>query len=91
MRIFSKLIFLGLFLGLLFVAVTHAVSEELIQPTRTLQSSEITPGRLSVFSEPPGLDVFLYHSNHDITVKEKLEVYKLPFLGFSTVSVDIQR
>jgi PEGA domain len=59
MRIFPKLLFLGLFFGLLFVVVTLAVSGDLIQPTRTLQSSEITPGTLSVFSEPPGLDVFL--------------------------------
>jgi hypothetical protein len=62
MRIFPKLLFLGFSLVLLFVAVTQAVGGELIKPTRTLQSSEKTPGELSVFSEPPGLDVFLDQS-----------------------------
>lgn len=62
MRIIPKLTFLGLFTGCLFVVVTHALSGDLIEPTRTLQSSEKIPGNISVFSEPPGLDVFLDHS-----------------------------
>lgn len=32
---------------------------ELIEPTRSLKSSPEDPGRLTVFSEPPGLDVRL--------------------------------
>ena len=74
MRFFPKLLFLGLFLGLLFVVVTLAVSGDLIKPTRTLQSSEITPGTLSVFSEPPGLDVYLNHSNIGKTPVRSIEV-----------------
>jgi len=74
MRIIPKLFFLGLFLAFLFVAATHAVSKELIKPTRTLQSSEKTPGRLSVFSEPPGLDVFLNHSKIGKTPILSMEV-----------------
>ena len=74
MRIFSKLLFLGIFLSLLFVVVTVAESGELIKPTRTLQSSEKIPGRLSVFSEPPGLDVFLDQSNIGKTPILSMEV-----------------
>ena len=74
MRIFPKLFLMGLFLIFVFVVVTHAVGGELIQPTRTLQSSEKSPGNLSVFSEPSGLEVFLDQSNigktpiHDVEV-----------------------
>ena len=74
MRIFSKLSFLGLFLVFLFVAVTSVISGELIKPTRTLQSSEKIPGSLSVFSEPPGLDVFLNRSNIGKTPILSMEV-----------------
>ena len=59
MRIYSRLLFSSLFLVFLFAAATSAVCGELIKPTRTLQSSEKTPGNISVFSEPPGLDVLL--------------------------------
>ena len=74
MRIFSKLIFLGFFLSLLFVVVTVAESEELIQPTRTLQSSETSTGSLYVYSEPPGLEVFLDQSTIGKTPILSLEV-----------------
>jgi len=36
-----------------------AWSSELIKPTRTLDSAGEKPGKLSVFSEPPGLEVAL--------------------------------
>ena len=62
MRIFPKLIFLSVFLVFMLVAVTFSISGELIEPTRTIQSSEKAIGRISVFSEPPGLDVFLNNS-----------------------------
>ena len=62
MKIFPKLLFLCLFPVFLFGTVTFAVGGELIQPTRTLKSAEKLPGELSVFSEPPGLDVFLNQS-----------------------------
>jgi hypothetical protein len=74
MRIFPKLLLLVFFLGLLFVAVTQAVSEELIKPTRTLKSSETRPGTLSVFSEPPGFDVFLNLTNIGKTPILSMEV-----------------
>jgi len=34
-------------------------SGELVQPTRTLEDGEIQTGHLSVFSEPPKMDVYL--------------------------------
>ncbi|HUV78721.1 MAG TPA: PEGA domain-containing protein [Desulfobacterales bacterium] len=74
MKIFPKLFLLGLFLVFLFVAVTQAVGGELIKPTRILQSSEKTPGNISVFSEPPGLDVFLNHSKIGKTPILSMEV-----------------
>ena len=59
MRIHYRLFIFGLFLIFLLAGITGAASQELIKPTRTLQSSKTTPGKLSVFSEPPGLDVLL--------------------------------
>ena len=59
MKIYFRLLFSGLFLLFLFAAATSAVCGELIKPTRTLQSSEKTSGNISVFSEPPDLDVLL--------------------------------
>ena len=74
MRIIPKLFLLGLFLVFGFVAVTSVISGELIKPTRTLQSSEKIPGKISVFSEPPGLDVFLNHSKIGKTPIRSMEV-----------------
>jgi hypothetical protein len=74
MKIFPKLILLGLFLVFLFVGAAVAVGGELIQPTRTLNSSEMSPGSLSVFSEPPGLGVFLDQSNIGKTPIHAVEV-----------------
>jgi hypothetical protein len=74
MRIFPKLIFLGAFLAFLFVSVTFSISAELIEPTRSLQSSEKTSGKISVFSEPPGLEVFLNHSKIGKTPIVSVEV-----------------
>jgi len=36
-----------------------SVFAELIEPSRTLESSQKTSGKISVFSEPPDLDVYL--------------------------------
>ena len=41
----------------LLMVYSAAWSSELIKPTRTLDSSGEKPGKLSVFSEPPGLEV----------------------------------
>ncbi|MCW9017554.1 MAG: PEGA domain-containing protein [Kangiellaceae bacterium] len=72
MRIFLKLFIIGLFL--VFVVAAIAVGGELIQPTRTLQSSEISSGSLTVFIEPPGLEVFLDQSNIGKTPIHAVEV-----------------
>jgi hypothetical protein len=85
MRIFPKLILLGVFLVFLFVAVPFSVSGELIEPTRTIQSSEKAIGRISVFSEPPGLDVFLNNSKigktpivpMDVSFQRKVDRFKV--------------
>ena len=46
--------------GLAFLlGYSAAWSSELIKPTRTLDSAGEKPGKLSVFSEPPGLEVAL--------------------------------
>jgi hypothetical protein len=46
--------------GLAFLlGYSPAWSSELIKPTRALDSSGEKPGKLSVFSEPPGLEVAL--------------------------------
>ena len=74
MRIFPKLCLMGFFLVSLFVGVAVTVGGELVQPTRTLQSSEKSPGSLSVFSEPPGLEVFLDRSNIGKTPIHAVEV-----------------
>jgi PEGA domain len=62
MRIYLNPIILGIICLFLIVPATHVAGGELIQPTRTLKSTEKLPGELSVFSEPSGLDVFLDHS-----------------------------
>lgn len=58
MRILPKLISLCILLVFLLVAIPSN-SSELIEPTRTLQSPGVTIGKISVYSEPDGLDVFL--------------------------------
>ena len=74
MRIIPKLFFCALFLIFIFVETTPTFCGELIEPSRTLQSSEKTPGKLSVFSEPPGLDVFLNNSKIGKTPIISMEV-----------------
>jgi len=92
MRIFPKLLFLGLFPVFLFGVVMFAVSGELIQPTRTLQSSKKMPGKLSVFSEPSGLDVFLNHSKIGktpiLSMKVASGTYRLR-VGDSKTQIDV--
>ena len=59
MNIFPKLILLLVFPVFLLVVVTFSIGAELIEPSRTLKGQQKPMGRLSVFSEPPELDVFL--------------------------------
>ena len=93
MRILPKLISLCIFLVFLSGAITSK-SGELIEPTRTLQTSGVAIGRISVYSEPPGLDVFLDNSkigetpivslalepgSHNLKVKDsKKDIFIMP-------------
>ena len=93
MRVVPKLISLGIFMVFLLGAVI-STSGELIGPTRTLQSSKVANGRISIYSEPTGLDVFLDNSNigktpivsldiepgsHDLKIKDsKKEIFIVP-------------
>ena len=44
---------------LLWMPVTFSFGAELIEPTRTIKGENVEPGKLFVFSEPPGLMVTL--------------------------------
>ncbi len=56
----KKLTKITIFFGFAFLLVYFpAWSSELIKPTRTLDSTGEKLGKLSVFSEPPGLEVTL--------------------------------
>ena len=50
---------LVLLLSFLFLVAPVCLGGELIAPTRTLRGAKEPPGRVSVFSEPVGLDAFL--------------------------------
>lgn len=84
MRISLRQFFWGLSLVLLFSLVAQSAGKELIEPTRTLQSPENKYGKLSVFSEPPELDVFLDQSIIGKTPILSLEVTP----GIHTLKVD---
>ena len=55
----KSLILAAIFSSLLAFGGDLSLSSELIAPTRTLQDTGRPTGKLTVFSEPPGLDVFL--------------------------------
>jgi hypothetical protein len=57
MNMLSKVIIFSVFP--LYFATGLCLSGELIPPTRTLEAPEAAWGRLTVFSEPPELDVLL--------------------------------
>ena len=64
MRMFSKsMVLLAFFLSYLLFVTPLCFGGELIAPTRTLRDGEEATGRVSVFSEPIGLDAFLDGSN----------------------------
>ena len=59
MRAYSKqMSFLASFLASVFFLAPFCFAGELIAPSRSLQGSGQTVGRLAVASEPPGLDAF---------------------------------
>ena len=59
MKVLSKILIFLTFVYVALLGYSLAWSSELIEPTRTLELSSDSPGKLSVFSEPPGLDVAL--------------------------------
>jgi hypothetical protein len=61
MRLFMIFKRAVVFLGTVFL-LSALSPAELIEPTRGLKDSAQKPGNLSVFSEPPGLQVFLNSS-----------------------------
>jgi hypothetical protein len=75
MRILLKPILRPAFLLVfLFFATPFCLGGELIEPTRTPLSAERNSGRISVVSEPPGLDVFLDNSKIGQTPISSVEV-----------------
>jgi hypothetical protein len=59
MRICNILILLVNFVVVSLFFSTLAISAELIEPSRTLEGEQQTTGRLTVLSEPPGLNITL--------------------------------
>ena len=59
MKIKFNLMLLFVFVYVFLMIQSLSVFAELIEPSRTVKGQEISNGRLSVFSEPPELDVLL--------------------------------
>jgi PEGA domain len=59
MKIKLNLIFLSIFVYVSLMIQPLSVFAELIEPSRTMDGQQKPMGRLSVFSEPPELDVYL--------------------------------
>ena len=59
MRRLFKLIIWGGFIIVFLIANFSTLHAELIGPTRTLEGEQQTTGRLTVLSEPPGLEITL--------------------------------
>ncbi len=58
-RVSRKALCIAMGAYFLWMPATYSFGAELIEPTRTLEGENQQPGRLSVFSEPPGLGVRL--------------------------------
>ena len=52
-------LFVAMIVCFLWMPVAQGFDGELIAPTRTLKGENVKPGKLYVFSEPPGLKVIL--------------------------------
>jgi hypothetical protein len=59
MKVLSKILVFFAFVYVSLLGYSLAWSSGLIEPTRTLERTAEKSGKLSVFSEPPGLDVSL--------------------------------
>lgn len=65
----------GLIAGLLFFSVPGFIdAEELIPPSRTLEAAEPVPGEVSLFSEPPGLEVFINEKSAGLTPARRVSL-----------------
>ena len=54
-QIIRNALFLAMIACFLWMPATQCFGGELIEPTRTLKGENVKPGKLFVFSEPPGL------------------------------------
>jgi hypothetical protein len=59
MKILSKLILIFFLVGVLLFFSSPSLKAGLIEPTRTLAGTTEEMGKLSLYSEPPGLEVTL--------------------------------
>ena len=59
MKRFVKLIIYSAIIGAFCLFHSLLIAGVLIAPTRTLSGKIVQPGKVSVFSEPPGLEVTL--------------------------------
>jgi hypothetical protein len=58
-QIMRNALFIAMMACLLCMPATYGARADLIEPTRTLKDENVIPGKLFVFSEPPGLVVTL--------------------------------
>ena len=58
-RISRQALFIVMSAWFLWMPATYCLGAELIAPTRALKGENQPPGKLSIFSEPPGLGVTL--------------------------------
>ena len=58
-QIIRNALFLTMIVCFLWMPAVQCFGGELIEPTRTLEGENVNPGKLFVFSEPPGLAINL--------------------------------
>ena len=58
-QIIRSALFLAMIVCFLWMPATQCFGGELIEPTRTLKGENVKPGKLFVFSEPPGIAINL--------------------------------
>jgi len=63
----NSLIIVSIVALVVFSAPGFADAEDLIPPSRTLETAEQVPGEVSLFSEPPGLEVFINKESAGLT------------------------
>jgi hypothetical protein len=83
MQAYQRLTLLAIFAPFLLFVISNTSFAELIEPTRTLEGAQERPGRLTVLSEPPGLEITLDGNSLGKTPAFLLEVEE----GIHTVYV----